>query len=272
LFGRLARFFTGEYIMANTPNQAVVAPAKSAIGSVVEMICGRSLAEAQASLEEIFETSATAEKQMARGEEARDVADANLLDWVSQWETVDGKSVKMRRQAVDIDGKPKLDKDGKPVMVFVPIAYPEYLQVRAWGVAKYFDQGAPTTEAADRQFDRQMGRLVGLGWSRPKSKTTDAERMAKKRAEQAAKFADKGDGELLELKAKLVEAGDVKSMTEATAITKEIAERAKPEVAKLQTDIKLLHDTLKKVASDWAKAGTAESVEKLTAGILAMAK
>ena len=258
--------------MANTPNQAVVAPAKSAIGSVVEMICGRSLAEAQASLEEIFETSATAEKQMARGEEARDVADANLLDWVSQWETVDGKSVKMRRQAVDIDGKPKLDKDGKPVMVFVPIAYPEYLQVRAWGVAKYFDQGAPTTEAADRQFDRQMGRLVGLGWSRPKSKTTDAERMAKKRAEQAAKFADKGDGELLELKAKLVEAGDVKSMTEATAITKEIAERAKPEVAKLQTDIKLLHDTLKKVASDWAKAGTAESVEKLTAGILAMAK
>ena len=258
--------------MANTPNQAVVAPAKSAIGSVVEMICGRSLAEAQASLEEIFETSATAEKQMARGEEARDVADANLLDWVSQWETVDGKSVKMRRQAVDIDGKGKLDKDGKPVMVFVPIAYPEYLQVRAWGVAKYFDQGAPTTEAAERQFDRQMGRLIGLGWSRPKSKTTDAERMAKKRAEQAAKFVDKSEGELIELKAKLVEAGDVKSMTEATAITKEIAERAKPEVAKLQADIKLLHDTLKKVASDWAKAGTAESVEKLTAGILAMAK
>ena len=258
--------------MANKPNQAVTAPAQSAVGSVVEMICGRSLAEAQASLEEIFKTSATAEKQMARGEEARDVADANLLDWVSQWETVDGKSVKMRRQAVDIDGKPKLDKDGKPVMVFVPIAYPEYLQVRAWGVAKYFDEGAPTTEAANRQFDRQMGRLVLLGWVRPKAKTADAERMASKRAKDAAKFADKSEDELIKLKAKLTEAGDLKSMTEATAIAKEMAERAKPEMAKLQADIKQLHDTLKKVASDWAKAGTAESVEKLTAGIMAMAK
>lgn len=258
--------------MANKPNQAVTAPAQSAVGSVVEMICGRSLIEAQASLEEIFESSAVAEKQMARGEEARDVADSNLLDWVSQWETVDGKSMKMRRQAVDIDGKPKLDKDGKPVMVFVPIAYPEYLQVRAWGVAKYFDQGAPTTEAADRQFDRQMGRLVALGWVRPKAKTADAERMAAKRAKEAAKFADKSEGELLELKAELVAKGDVKSMSEATAIAKEMAERAKPEVAKLQTDIKLLHDTLKKVAADWVKAGTAESVEKLTAAILALAK
>ena len=258
--------------MANTPNQAVVAPAKSAIGSVVEMICGRSLVEAQASLEEIFKTSATAEKQMARGEEARDVADSNLLDWVSQWETVNGKSVKMRRQAVDIDGKPKLDKDGKPVMVFVPIAYPEYLQVRAWGVAKYFDEGAPTTEAANRQFDRQMGRLVLLGWSRPKAKTADAERMAAKRAKEGAKFVDKSEDELIKLKAELTELGDLKSMTEATAITKEMAERAKPEMARLQTDIKLLHDTLKKCASDWAKAGTAESVEKLTAGIMAMAK
>ena len=128
------------------------------------------------------------------------------------------------------------------------------------------------TEAADRQFDRQMGRLIGLGWSRPKAKTADAERMAAKRAKDAAKFADKSEDELIKLKAKLTEAGDLKSMTEATAITKEMAERAKPEMAKLQADIKQLHDTLKKVASDWAKAGTAESVEKLTAGIMAMAK
>ena len=257
--------------MANKPNQAVTAPAQSAVGSVVEMICGRSLAEAQASLEEIFGNAADAEKLMSRGEDARDAADALLLDWVSQWETVDGKSAKIRRAKTDMAGSPVL-KDGKPVMAFVPIAYPEYLQVRAWGTAKYFDCGSPSTDAAERQFERQINRLVALGWERPRSKSVDAERMAAKRAKEAAKFAGKGDGELLELKAELVAKGDVKSMSEATAIAKEMAERAKPEVAKLQTDIKLLHDTLKKSAAEWAKAGTAQSVEKLTAAILALAK
>ena len=77
---------------------------------------------------------------------------------------------------------------------------------------------------------------------------------------------------MLELKADLVAKGDVKSMSEATAIAKEMAERAKPVVDKRQADIKLLHDTLKKAASDWVKAGTDESVEKLTAAILALAK
>jgi hypothetical protein len=257
--------------MAKQASQAVTAPAQSAVGSVVEMICGRSLVEAQASLEEIFESAADAEKLMSRGADARDAADALLLDWVCQWETVDGKAVKVRRAKCDIKGEPVL-KDGKPVMVFVPIAYPEYLQVRSWGVAKYFDSGAASTDAADKQFERQINRLVALGWERPRSKSVDAERMAKKRAEAAAKFAGKSDGELLEQKAELVAKGDVRSMSEATAIAKEMAERAKPEVAKLQTDIKLLHDTLKKAASDWAKAGTAEAVDKLTAAILALAK
>lgn len=96
--------------------------------------------------------------------------------------------------------------------------------------------------------------------------------MAAKRAKDAAKFADKSEDELLELKAKLVAEGDVKSMAEATAIAKEMAERAKPEMAKRQADIKLLHDTLKKCAADWVKAGTEQSVEKLTAAILALAK
>jgi len=258
--------------MANKPTQAVTAPAQSAVGSVVEMICGRSLVEAQSSLEEIFGNAADAEKLMSRGQEARDAADALLLDWLCQWETVDGKSVKMRRAKCDIKGEPVLDDKGKPIMVFVPISYPEYLQVSAWGVAKYFDCGSPSTDAAEKQFQRQCNRLVALGWERPRSKSVDAERMAKKRAEQAAKFADKSDEALLELKADLVAKGDVKSMSEATAIAKEMAERAKPVVDKRQADIKLLHDTLKKAASDWAKAGTDESVEKLTAAILALAK
>ena len=78
--------------------------------------------------------------------------------------------------------------------------------------------------------------------------------------------------DLLELKAELVAKGDVKSMREATALAKEIERREKPEIDKLQADIKLLHDTLKKCAADWAKAGSTQSVEKLTAAILALSK
>jgi hypothetical protein len=252
-----------------TSLQAVTAPAQSAVGSVVEMICGRSLVEAQASLEEIFESTSNGEKMMARGESQVQQADALLLDWLTQFESVDGKQVKMRTARLDIEGKPVL-KEGKPVMVFVPIAYPEYLQVRSWAIAKYFDCGAPTTDAAERQWERQINRLRALGWQSPKAKTANAERMAAKRAEDAAKFAAKGDGELIDLKAELVAKGDVKSMREATAIAKEIERREKPELDQLQADIKVIHDALKKRAAEWAKAGSVEGLERLTAASLAL--
>jgi hypothetical protein len=183
------------------------------------------------------------------------------------WETVDGKQVKMRTARLDIEGKPVTDKDGKTVMVFVPIAYPEYLQVRSWAIAKYFECGSPSPDAAERQFERQIGRLRLLGWQSPKSKTVDAERMAKKRAEQAAKFAGKSDGELLEQKAELVAKGDTKSMAQATALQKEIERREKPELDKLQADIKVIHEALRKKAAEWAKAGSAESLERLISAL-----
>ena len=255
--------------MANKPNQAVTAPAQSAVGSVVEMICGRSLVEAQSSLEEIFTQTAEAEKLVVKGEDARDAADALLLDWLCQWETVDGKSIKMRRARCDIKGEPVL-KDGKPEMAFVPISYPEYKQVIAWATAVYFERGAPTPEAAEKQFQRQCNRLVTLGWERPRSKSVDAERMAAKRAADAAKFADKGDGELADLKAELVAKGDVKSMREATAIAKEIERREKPELDQLQADIRVIHDALKKRAAEWVKAGSVEGLARLTAASLAL--
>jgi len=255
--------------MANKATQTVVAPVQSAIGSAVEMVAGRSLVEAQAALEDIFSVTAEAEKLMEKGESARDVADANLLDWLTVWETVDGKQVKQRQPRVDALGEAVL-KDNKPVTVFVPIAYPEYLQVRSWAIAKYFDKGAPTPDAAERQWERQTNRLRALGWQSPKAKTADAERMAAKRAAEAAKFAGKGDGELLELKAELVAKGDTKSMTQATAMQKEIERRAKPEQAQLQADIKVLHDTLKKRAAEWAKAGSVEGLEALTAALNAL--
>jgi len=255
--------------MANKATQTVVAPVQSAIGSAVEMVAGRSLVEAQASLEEIFVSTAHGEKLMAKGEAQVQQADALLLDWLTTWETVDGKSVKSRTAKLDMAGAPVL-KEGKPVMVFVPIAYPEYLQVRSWAVAKYFDEGAPTTDAAERQWERQINRLRALGWQSPKAKTADAERMAAKRAAEAAKFAAKSDGELIDQKADLIAKGDVKSMREATAIAKEIERREKPEQDQMQADIKVIYDALKKRAAEWAKSGSAEGLERLTAASLAL--
>lgn len=257
--------------MANKASQAVTASAPSAVGTAVAMVAGRTLVEAQASLEEIFESTSNGEKMLARGEEIVQQADALLLDWLTVWETVDGKQVKSRTARLDIEGKPVEDKDGKPVMVFVPISYPEYLQVRSWAIAKYFDCGAPTTDAAERQFERQIGRLRLLGWQSPKSKTVDAERMAKKRAEEAAKFADKSDGELLEQKAELVAKGDTKSMREATAIAKEIERREKPAVDAAQSQRVAIRDKLIARAKDLCKAGTADADEKLIAALQALA-
>jgi peptide subunit release factor 1 (eRF1) len=83
-----------KYIMANKATQTVTAPVQSAVGSAVEMVAGRSLVEAQASLEEIFESTSNGEKMMARGESQVQQADALLLDWLTVWESVDGKQVK----------------------------------------------------------------------------------------------------------------------------------------------------------------------------------
>jgi hypothetical protein len=94
--------------------------------------------------------------------------------------------------------------------------------------------------------------------------------MAAKRAAEAAKYSDKGDGELLDLKAELIAKGDVKAMREATAIAKEIERREKPVQDQMQADIKVIHDALKKRAAEWAKSGSAEGLERLTAASLAL--
>jgi hypothetical protein len=51
---------------------------------------------------------------------------------------------------------------------------------------------------------------------------------------------------------------------------KEIERREKPEQDKLQADIKVLHDTLKKRASEWAKAGSVEGLERLSQALMAL--
>jgi hypothetical protein len=192
-----------------------------------------------------------------------------LLDWVTQWHEVDGKMVKMRKPKTNMSGEPIL-QDGKPVMVYVPITYPEYRQVVSWATAKYYDAGAPTPEAAERQAQRQFERLLKLDWVRPTSKNVDAERMAKKRAAEAAKYADKSDGELLEKRSELANKGDTKSLAEAKLIAKELETRAKPELDAAQSARVAVRDKLITRAKELCKAGTADADEKLIAALQAL--
>jgi hypothetical protein len=267
LFGNIANPLLENQM--SKANQAV-APAQSAIpATTLEVVCGKSLVEAQASLEEIFLSTANAEKQMVRGEEARDAADALLLDWVTQWHEVDGKLVKMRAPKLDSLGNPVL-QDNKPVMVYVPISYPEYKQVLAWGVAKYYDAGAPTVDAAERQVQSQFQRLLTLDWVRPTAKNADAERVAKRRAAEAAKFAEKSDGELAEQKAELLAKGDTKSIAQAQAVAKEIERREKPQIDAAQSARVAVRDKLIARAKDLCKAATSDADEKLIAALQAL--
>jgi hypothetical protein len=144
------------------------------------------------------------------------------------------------------------------------------MKVREFYVGAAFDAGAESLEGAEKVWERAIQRLVKLDFVRPKSQSKDAERMAAKRAEQIAKFADKGEGELLELKAELVAKGDTKSLGQAKAVQAEIERREKPEIDKVVAECKALNETLRKRAGEWAKAGSADAVERLTAALLAL--
>ena len=238
---------------------AAVAAVVSAESDVPSMLSGRPWVDAEESIKDIGMATQRVEAGLSGLTADRDVLDNNLLGWVVQT----GADGKFLRFAADHPKTPNK---------LVPIEYPAFMKVREIYAGAAFDAGAATLDAAGKVWERAIGRLIGLDFVRPLSKSEDAVRIAAKRAKEAAKYADKSDAELGETYRKLVAVGDVKSSVEATAVAKQIAERAKPEMAKLQADIKLLHETLKKCAADWAKAGTAEAAEMLTAGIMAMSK
>lgn len=149
--------------------------------------------------------------------------------------------------------------------------YVEFMTVRKFYVTGCRDKGAPTDEAASKVWERSINRIMSsCGFERPKSESEAAKRMAAKRAEQAAKFADKSDGELIEQRASLLSRGDSKSVKAAMEIVKEIERREKPLIDAAETARKALLDKLIKRAKELAKAGTDDADHALTAALLAL--
>ena len=149
--------------------------------------------------------------------------------------------------------------------------YVEFITVRKYYVTGCRDKGAPTDEAAAKVWERSINRIMSsCGFVRPKSESEAAKRMAAKRAEQAAKFADKTDGELVEQRAALLSKGDSKSVKAAMEIVKEIERREKPALDAAETARKAMLDKLVKRAKELAKSGTDDADAKLTAALMAL--
>jgi len=152
------------------------------------------------------------------------------------------------------------------------LAYAEFKIVRGFVVNGLRDKGCPSDDAAGKAWERAINRIgSSCGFERPKATSEAAERMAKKRAAEAAKFADKSDGELIEARAELAAKGDTKSLAQAKLIAKELETRAKPEIDAAESARKAVRDKLITRAKELCKAGTADADEKLIAALQALA-
>jgi hypothetical protein len=151
------------------------------------------------------------------------------------------------------------------------LAYAEFKTVRGLFVNGCRDKGAPTDEAASKSWERAINRIgTSCGFERPKATSESAERMAKKRAEQAKVFEAKSDGELLEEKQALLATGDTKSIAQAQAVAKEIERREKPLLDAEDIARKSVRDKIIARAKELSKAGTADADARLTSALLAL--
>ena len=153
------------------------------------------------------------------------------------------------------------------------LAYAEFKTVRGLFVNGCRDKGAPTDDAAGKSWERAINRIgTSCGFERPKATSESAERMAKKRAEQAKVFETKSDGELIEEKVELLAKGDTKSIAKAQTIAKEIERREKPNLDAEDNARKILRDKIIARAKELYKCGNAMADESMTAALLAMSK
>ena len=236
---------------------AAVAAVVSAESDVPSTLCGRSWVDVEASIKDIGMATQRVEAGLSGLTADRDVLDNNLLGWVVQT-GADGKFLKFAADHATAPNK------------FVPIDYPEFMKVREIYAGAAFDGGAATLDAAGKVWERAISRLIGLGFVRPVAQSKDAVRIAKKRAEEIAKFEKKSDGVLLEEKAAVVAQGDSKSYKAAMAIAKELERREKPVTEAIVKDCAALRDKLIARAKEVAKLGTEDSVSALTTALFAL--
>ena len=208
-------------------NQAV-APAQSAVGSLLPVeLLGKPYDEVKASLEEIGLQSQKAENRMEEGEQARDVCDANLADWLRGCD------------------------------------WPSYKICRDFVITGRVDAGK-TAEAAEKAWERQVKRMVAnCNFIVPTSDDKDAKRMSAKAAKRAAELAAMPDEVLKAERAKLIQQGDDKSLRQAADLGKELKRRDKPAMDAAKAEANQYADVIKKRVKELVGAATPDAIETL---------
>lgn len=213
----------------------------------VETLCGMPMAQA---LETIGAIGGQTHKETSAIEESEEriaKLDTALLGWIVQHQVVDGKSVMMRGE----------DKK------LIPIPYRDFMAVRQIYVGGAFDKGAPSTEAAEKVWERAITRCYKVGFVRPVSQDPEALRKAAARKAKADAMAAIPDSELQAKKMALFEIGTSKAVSEMKEIAKEIERRARDVNAGKAEAYKVMAEGIAKRAKELAKLGTADAEDML---------
>jgi len=201
--------------------------ATSAVAVAVSMIGDRPAVEMQETIFCIGEETLAAELLMATGKQALDVLDSNLHDIVK----------------------------GLP--------YEQFMLVRDYHKAGSIDKGR-SDDAAQKIWERQVNRMKStFDFVTPKSQAKDAERKAAKRAEDIAKLAAFGDGELLDLRDAHLRKGDSKSIAQAQKLAKELERRNASDLDAEKAQRKMTVDKIITRVKELSKAGTDDADELL---------
>lgn len=208
--------------MVKTLNIELVA-SSSAVAVAVQMIGDRPAVELQDTIFTIGEETLQAERDMSRGEQARDVLDANLND------------------------------------IIRGLVYAEFMLVRDYYKAGVIDKGV-SDEGAQKQWERSVNRCKSaFTFVTPTSQSKDAVRKAEKKAELIAKLAEFDDSAIEEKKAELIAQGTVKALKEAQMITAEIDRRNADVLGAEKARRKEQGESIIKRVRELVKAGTADA-------------
>jgi len=198
-------------------------PVASATAVVVQTIAGKPAIELQDTIFSIGEETLKAERDMSRGEQARNVCDANLHDIIK----------------------------GLP--------YNEFMLVRDFYKAGVIDKGV-SDDGAQKQWERSVNRCVtNLNFIKPKSQSADALRKAEAKAKKIAELAKFDDEKIEEKKAELLAQGTVQALKQAQVIAQEIERRNSDVLEAEKARRKEQAEAIIKRIRELVKAGTPDA-------------
>lgn len=173
------------------------------------------------------------------------------------------------------DNKSRLDTlDANLFDFLVGASYDVFMKIREIIITGSVDAGR-TAEAAQKQFERQIGRIsanftveneqgVKVAYKKPVAESKDAKRKAEARAKEVERLKKYEDDDLESLKAGLLRKGDNKSLNEVKKINAEITRRNADVVSEQKAETKAMVEKIIAGVKKLAKQGDNDAMDTLT--------